>query len=103
MSSVDDYHTELLAKRQQKLEKDDELSMASLLVKGFKTTGVAIAVWFWGYLGMSVAWIFVVLFFHIISNEVRKQTKSKRKYALQAMCSEKGAILSRVDQHHAWV
>ncbi|ESN94049.1 extended synaptotagmin-like protein 2a [Helobdella robusta] len=103
MSAVDDYHTLLLAKR-EKLNKGNDGSLISLILKGFKTTGIAIAVWCWGYLGMSVAWIFVLLFFHIVSEEVTKQIKSKRRYALQAMCSEKGAILSRVDKSHAsWI
>ena len=102
MTSVDDYHTSLMAKK-EKLRKDADSSTVKLVMNGFKTTGIAIAVWLWGYLGMSVAWIFVVLFFHIVSGEVSKQIKSKRKFALHSMNSEKKAILSRVDERQSWV
>lgn len=102
MTSVDDYQTSLSA-RKEKLKKDEDFGMAHLVMKGFKTTGMAIVVWLWGYFNMSVAWVFVVLFFHIVSGEVGRQIKSKRKFALHSMNSEKGAILSRVDERHSWV
>ena len=104
MSSVDDSELALKAQKEKLIKAaNTDFGLAKVIMKGFRTTGIAIAVWFWGYLGMSVAWVFVMLFFHIVSQEVGRQIKSKKKFALQSMTSEKKAILSRVDDHQSWV
>ena len=82
---------------------EDEPALLSIVVKAFKSAGVAVGVWCWGYLGFSFAWLYIALFFHIASEELRKQKNAKKAYTKQAMCNEKEAIMSRVDQQDAWV
>lgn len=81
----------------------DSVELLPIMIKVFKMAGIAVAVWVWGYLGFSVAWIFVALFFHVASEECRKYKESKKAYALQAVLNEREAILSRVDDHSSWV
>src|SRR5688572_1694574 len=77
----------------------DAVELLPIMIKAFKMAGIAVAVWVWGYLGFSVAWVFVALFFHVASEECRKYKESKKTYALQAVLNEREAILSRVDDH----
>ena len=75
---------------------DDDGSLLSVVIRSFKVAGVAIAVWFWGYIGFSIAWVYITLFFHIAHREYCKQKVSKRLYAQQAVLDERAAIQSRV-------
>src|SRR6218665_1899528 len=81
----------------------ETVELLPIMIKAFKMAGIAVAVWVWGYLGFSVAWIFVALFFHVASVECRKSKESKKAYAMQAVLNEREAILSRVDDHSSWV
>jgi hypothetical protein len=74
-----------------------------VVVRAFKITGVAVFVWFWGYIGLSIAWIYVGLCFYIAGNECRKIKEAKKTYAHQACHNEKEAVLSRIDDHLSWV
>lgn len=85
------------------LGTEEAVELMPIIVKAFKMAGIGVGVWAWGYLGFSVAWIFVALFFHVASEECRKYKESKKAYALQAVLNEREAILSRVDDHSSWV
>jgi len=78
-------------------------ALLPIVVRAFKMTGVAVFVWFWGYIGMSIAWVYVALCFYIAGNECRKIKESKKMYAYQAIINEKEAVLSRIDDHLSWV
>ena len=88
------------------VEQTDTFSDQPLLpivVRGFKSAAIAVVVWFWGFLGFSIVWVYVVLFFYVASEECRKIKLSKKNYAMQAVLNEKTAINSRVDSHPSWV
>lgn len=74
-----------------------------VVARVFKITGVGIFAWFWGYIGLSIAWIYIALCFYVASSECRKVKLAKKEYAKQAVKNEKDAVLSRVDDHPSWV
>ena len=80
-----------------------ERPLLPIVVRAFRITGVAIFVWLWGYIGLSIAWIYVGLCFYVASNECRKIKESKKAYAYQACQNEKEAVLSRIDDQLSWV
>ena len=81
----------------------DGFSLLSTITRGFKAVGLAVAVWSWGYMGFSVAWLYVALFFHIINEEYRKIKDSKKAFAQRSLVDEKEAILSLLDEYPSWV
>ena len=78
-------------------------SLLSAITNGFKAAGLAVTVWSWGYMGFSVAWIYVALFFHIVNEEYRKVKDSKKAFVQHALADEKAAILSLLDEYPSWV
>lgn len=81
----------------------DDRALLPVVVRAFKMTSAAVFVWMWGYLGFSIAWMYVALCFYVAGNECRKIKESKKLYAHQANLNEKEAVLSRVDEHPSWV
>jgi len=78
-------------------------SLLSAITRGFKVAGLAVVVWSWGFMGFSVAWMYVALFFHIISDEYRKVKESKKAFVQHSLVDEKQAILSMLDEYPSWV
>ena len=81
----------------------DGFSLLGAITRAFKMAGLAAVVWSWGYMGFSVAWLYVALFFHIISEEYRKIKDSKKAFAQRSLVDEKKAILSMLDEYPSWV
>jgi len=78
-------------------------SLLSAITRSFKVAGLAAIVWSWGYLGFSIGWLYVALFFHILNEEYRKIKESKKAFAQHALVDEKHAILSKLDEYPSWV
>ena len=78
-------------------------SLLRAITNGFKAAGLAVIVWSWGYMGFSVAWIYVALFFHIVNEEYRKVKDSKKAFVQHALANEKTAIMSLLDEYPSWV
>jgi len=78
-------------------------SLLSAITKSFKVAGLAVIVWSWGYMGFSVGWIYVALFFHIMNEEYRKIKESKKEFAQSSLVDEKQAILSKLEEYPSWV
>jgi len=78
-------------------------SLLSAITNGFKVAGLAVVIWSWGYLGFSVGWLYVALFFHIMNEEFRKVKESKKAFVQQTLADEKTAILSLLDEYPSWV
>lgn len=81
----------------------EEFALMPAVIRTFKMTTAAVIVWLWGYLGLSIAWMYVGLGFYVAANECRKIKEAKKKYAHQAIHNERSAVLSRVDEHPSWV
>jgi len=79
------------------------ISLLGSVAKSFKAAGLAAVVWCWGYMGFSVGWLYVALFFHIMNEEYRKIKDSKKAFALHSLADEKEAILSKLDEYPSWV
>ena len=78
-------------------------SLLKAITRSFKVAGLAVIVWSWGYLGFSIGWLYVALFFHIMNEEYRTIKESKKAFAQHSLVDEKKAILSKLDEYPSWV
>ena len=85
------------------LSVTEDRSLVAILVRTFSTAGVAVAVWLWGYMGFSIAWVYIALFCRIAHNECGKLKTAKKEYARQAALNERAAVQSRVSDQLCWV
>ncbi|KAK0172236.1 hypothetical protein PV328_005581 [Microctonus aethiopoides] len=74
--------------------------VTSLLVKGAAVG----AIWGWGYMNWSIAWLIPPVFFSVWKIENHKSNELKRLTAqASVMAKEKEVILSRMDELPSWV
>jgi len=78
-------------------------SLLSVIKRCFKTAGLAVIVWSWGYMGYSIGWVYMALFFHVVNERFRTIKDSKKAFLQLSHADEKGAIMSKLDDYPSWV
>lgn len=80
------------------------VEVVKFAVKYFKFVGVALGIWFVGWLGLSYVWVLCGLVIFIIW-KLNKEERQKKRAILQesAKLAAEGAIVPRMEDLPSWV
>lgn len=86
----------------RKAVKEDTL-LISVIKRYFKYASAAIAIWGFGYVQFSPAWILLGLVIIVWKEKHTKLQQKRIEIAQQAARNEKEAILARIEDLPSWV
>ncbi|EDO32931.1 predicted protein [Nematostella vectensis] len=90
------------AEEPEKKAKPTEIPIVTFVLKYLKFVGVALGIWFMGWMGLSYVWVLCGLLVFTMW-KLNQEDKSKRRAKLQEVMKTDSEIVAKMDDLPAWV